>query len=218
MCYNFCMSSFVAEIKNKPFSLVVEIPSISSSFLQAAYDNGADFVRIKPLSFYDLQNAKDALKISKLLMGLDLMNIKEKIKIKDVQKFSFLTFPFHARKNQKLENIRLPVILRLSTLYSLDEIVSMKKNSLAVLEADIVPKPGWGREMINADLQNYISIALASKTPVLVPTQRNLLPSEMAILWDAGIKGVVLTSEFLGNDIEQFENKLQAFSSAIKEL
>lgn len=212
------MSSFVAEIKNKPFSLIVEIPTISSSYIQAAYENKADFIRIKPLSFYDLQNAQEALKISKLLMGLDLVNIKEEIKIKDVQKFSFLTLPFRSRKNQKLENIKLPFLLRLSTLYSLDDIVSMEKNTLAVLEADIVPKPGWGREMINADLQNYISIALASKAPVLVPTQRNILPSEVAILWDAGIKGIILTSEFLDNDIEQFEKKLQDFSAAIKEL
>lgn len=218
MCYNFFMSSFVAEIKNKPFSLVVELPSISSSFFQAAYENGADFIRVKPLSFYDLQNAQDALKISKLFMGLDLANIKEEIKIKDIQKFSFLTLPFRSRKNQKLENIRLPFLLRLSTLYSLDEIVSMEKNTLAALEADIVPKPGWGREMINADLQNYISIALASKAPVLVPTQRNLLPSEIAILWDAGIKGIVLTSDFLENDIEQFEKKIKDFSAAVKEL
>ncbi len=75
-----------------------------------------------------------------------------------------------------------------------------------------------GKELVIGDLQNYIAIALSSNLPVIIPTQRHIKPSEVAIVWDTGIKGLMLTRVVLGETAKTLEKAVREYRIAIDDL
>jgi len=109
-------------------------------------------------------------------------------------------------------------VLALNSKFTMDKLIGLGNLGADALDAAIIPVSEWRKEMVVGDLQNYISIVISAGIPVIIPTQRSLRTSEVAIISDTGAKGLLLTSVVMGNTIKSIEKAVKEFKQAADEL
>lgn len=85
-----------------------------------------------------------------------------------------------------------------------------------VLEASVVPPAGYGEPLAPADLAAYRALAAATPLPMIVPSQRALVPADLPRLAAAGARGVLLGTLSLGGTPAEFEGRLPAFVASAR--
>ncbi len=92
------------------------------------------------------------------------------------------------------------------------------KPVIAMLEAAIVPPEDYGEPLTLADVANYRSLVQASERPVLVPTQKAILPIDLPALSAAGIGGIMIGVVVTGPTEGGIEKVTRHFRAAIDKL
>jgi len=92
------------------------------------------------------------------------------------------------------------------------------KPVVAMLEAAIVPLENYGEPLTSADVASYRSLAQASERPVLVPTQKAILPIDLPALADAGVGGIMIGVIVTGPTEGGIEKVTRQFRAAIDKL
>ncbi|MEK7377186.1 MAG: hypothetical protein AABZ57_08535, partial [Candidatus Margulisiibacteriota bacterium] len=77
---------------------------------------------------------------------------------------------------------------------------------------------GYGQNLTVGDLQYYISLAISSALPVIVPTQRRIEPDEIPILADTGVKSIMIGAIVTGKTPGSIEEATRKFREAIDTL
>lgn len=202
------MSKLLKMLKEKPLTLIVHLPDNKLELAQAAEAAGAEALMID--QGYDEEKILRAVKIP---VGLNAGELKE-----TELKFDFINFPAEALG----EFGKLKKIARIASLnenYTLDKLMQVSGKGIDAVDAAIIPLHQFGKELVVGDLQNYIAITLSSaKLPVIIPTQRNIKPSEVAIIWDTGVKGLMLTRVVLGETAKSLEKAVKEYQIAIDDL
>ena len=202
------MSKLLKMLKEKPLTLIVHLPENKLELAQAAEAAGAEALMID--QGYDEEKVLQAVKIP---VGLNAGELKE-----TELKFDFINFPAEALG----EFGKLKKIARIASLnenYTLDKLMQVNEKEIDAVDAAIIPLHQFGKELVVGDLQNYIAITLSSaKLPVIIPTQRNIKPSEVAIIWDTGVKGLMLTRVVLGETARSVGKAVKEYRIAIDDL
>jgi len=76
----------------------------------------------------------------------------------------------------------------------------------------------YGRELNVSDLQGYISVAISSKVPVVVPTQKAIRPSEVPIISDTGVKALMIGAVVTGKTVSSLKKATREYRIAIDDL
>jgi len=213
--------------KNK-MTLMAALPQNNLELAEAAVAGGADALQlqINVNELEDLEQEKEKLELilskSKMPVGILLGNQKmvEEEEMREISKMGFdylnvdvdLIPPFIF----KLRGISK--ILALNSKFSIDKLSGFSSQGADALDAAIVPAPGWGKDLVVGDLQNYISIVLSAGIPVIIPTQRNIRTSEVAIVSDTGAKGILLTSVIVGEMAKDIEKAVKEYRIAVDDL
>lgn len=208
------MSKLLKQLKEKKVTLIVELPSNDLPLAQAAIEAGADALIVK-----DHEKANEILKGVEVPVGVDLSQstkISEK-ELKGYDKFDFISFHFEVLPTiaKGSKNGR---ILALNEEYTLDKLIGVEDTGAQAIDAAIVPLSQKNKELMVGDLQNYIAIAISSNLPVIVPTQRHIKPSEVAIIADTGAKGIILTAATLGESQKSLAEAVREFRTAADDL
>jgi hypothetical protein len=88
-----------------------------------------------------------------------------------------------------------------------------------VIEASIVPPEEYGSPLSARDLVLYRALArTAAPTPIMIPSQRALLPEDVEHLAAAGARGVVLGAIVTGHDERSLASCVAAFRRAVDAL
>jgi len=204
------MSKLLKLLKEKKLSLIVELPENRVELAQEAEREGADALLVK--QDYAPEDLLGAVKIP---VGVDLSHL-EKLsdkEIKSYEKFDFINFHFEVLALLAKQK-RSGRIIALNEHYTLDRLIGLESLGAQAVDAAIVPISQASRELVVGDLQNYIAIAISSNLPVIIPTQRKILPSEVAIIADTGAKGLLLTPNVLGENLK----KLKEYRAAVDDL
>lgn len=201
------MSKLLKILKDRPLTLIVHLPDNKVELAQAAESAGAEALMID--QGFDEDKIIKAVKIP---VGLNATD-----KVTGENKYDFVNFPAEALPEfGKLKKIAR--IAELNESYTLDKLMQVAENDLDALDAAIIPLHQFGKELVIGDLQNYIAIALSSNLPVIIPTQRHIKPSEAAIVWDTGVKGLMLTRVVLGETAKSVEKAVKEYRIAIDDL
>ncbi len=206
------MSKLIDQLKKKKLTLIVELPQASLEMASAAESAGADAIIIS-------EDQPGIIGKVKIPVGFDLSS-REKIDEKEMRsyaKYDFINFHFEAL-SAVAKHTKPGKILALNDEYSLDKIVGIENMGAEAIDAAIVPLSQGTHELVVGDLQNYIAIAISSGLPVIIPTQREIKPSEVAIIADTGAKGLLLTKVVLGEDPKDFEKALAEYRMAVDDL
>lgn len=99
--------------------------------------------------------------------------------------------------------------------YLPDEIAAMEKLGAAVVEASIMPGTEYGRRLTMRDLLRYSTIVHDTSLPVVVPTQRLILPGETKALFGTGVRGLMVGAVVTGRTEESIRRAVSAFRNEI---
>lgn len=202
------MSRLLDMLSKNPVTIIVKLPIDSKEYAKAAEASGADAIMINCSPA-----AKDIISAVSIPVGLDISSGPDK----DIEKCLALKFDFinfHPSNIEKLKGIRKTKIASLDEEFSLDKLMSIPDKNVDAIDAAIIPASQAAKELVVGDLQNYIAIALSSNLPIIVPTQRNIRPSEVPIIWDTGAKGMILTDVVLGESIKSMTKSLSEYRAA----
>jgi hypothetical protein len=205
--------------KNK-LTLAVALPENKLDLALAAVSGGAEALM---LSFKDDQSGiAEIIKQSKVPVGLSLAPqlAKNAKKLNELAALGadFLTMEINYFIDFASKVKKASRILALNDQFSYDELIELSRLGAEAIDAAIIPVAGAGKEMVIGDLQNYISIVLSAGIPVIIPTQRALRSSEVAIISDTGAKGLLLTPVVTGTSAAHLEKAVREFRLAADDL
>lgn len=210
--------------KNK-MTIIVNVPENTTELAEAAIDGGADALLLHIQKEEFTQQKKELASIVKntdLPVGI-AAGWEEHLGKKRMNEILALGFDFFNIGLEYLSPTVMAVdttskILSLNSRFTLDEVVELSKSKFEAMDAAIIPSSGMGKELIIGDLQNYISIVLSAGIPVIVPTQRSIRPSEVAIVADTGARGMILTPVVTGTSVKHVKQNTQEFRVAVDDL
>ena len=202
------MSKLLKMLKEKPLTLIVHLPENKLELAQAAEAAGAEALLID--QGFDEEKVIQGVKIP---VGVNAAD-----KLSEENRYDFVIFPAGALGEfSKLKKIGR--IASLDESYTLDKLMQVNEKEIDAVDAAIIPLHQFGKELVVGDLQNYIAITLSTaKLPVIIPTQRNIKPSEVAIIWDTGVKGLMLTRVVLGETAKSIGKAVKEYRIAIDDL
>jgi hypothetical protein len=101
--------------------------------------------------------------------------------------------------------------------YSMEEIGQISKFA-DVLEASVMHPESYGTRLNARDLLYYNLIAANTDIPVVVPTQKNILPQELRVLQSTGIKGIMIGAIVTGKKNETVSKAVYSYKDKILSL
>ncbi|MFH1826554.1 MAG: hypothetical protein ABH823_04600 [bacterium] len=222
------MPRLVSLLKDNKMTLVVALPTVNFELAEAAIAGGADALQLNIDSgmLENLDQQKESIcKIVDCVKHPIGISFGKTTQVNDQQikqlaeiGFDFINLGLEHYHGEVTRLKRVSKILSLNSRFTLEELVDIDKLGVMALDAAIVPVSGKGENLLVGDLQNYISIAASAGLPVIVPTQRIILPSEVAIIADTGAKGLLLTSVVTGTTAKHIADKVGQFRLAVDEL
>jgi len=209
-------------------TLVTALAQNDPELAQAAIEGGADALclHINVRDFGDFKAEKEklatVLEVCDLPLGV-VTGVKKQAARHEIDEMIRMGFDFF---NINIEHApayvpdlkRVTKVIALGSRFTIDVVLGVGKFGANAIDAAIVPSPEHGKELKVGDLQNYISIVMTAGIPVIVPTQRAVKTSEVAIIADTGAKGLMLTPVVTGKTVKGVKETVQAFRVAVDDL
>lgn len=196
-------------LKENPFTLVVSLPNNKLDLAKAALDAGADAVKVhinvlhaaSGNLFGDFEHNRKFLNDLVALagerpVGLVTGGADNHLKEAELPLLEDLGVDFFSCYSEHLPAFMLKTkkLTRMVALHNTyDEILpAVKGSEIDVVEASIMKTTEYGKPLRYFDVLQYRKICQAVKQPVLIPTQKAILPEEVFALKDAGCKAVMI--------------------------
>ena len=220
-------------LQEKRMTLIMSLPVNDPDMCRAAFDAGADVVkchvnlthRASGNSFGTLSEMRpvlaEMLKERRGPMGIVLGNDPEKVE-QDLEAALTLPFSFYSLYAHHVPPClpgRGPALMAAcDATYTMEEIEAMPGCGADILEASIVPGSEYGTRLTMRDLLRYSAIVRRVNVPVVVPTQRKILPEDVPALSRTGIRGLMIGAIVTGRDTDSVVRAIRAFRKAIDDL
>ena len=226
-------NDYTEMLTHKPMTLIMSLPANDPDMCRAAFEAGADVVKCHiNLSHHASGTLFDTFEKSRPMleqmlserkgpMGIVPGNSVEKVEA-DLERLLELPFSFYSLYTQHtppgLIARGVPLMAACDYTYTLDEVRQMERMGASVLEASIVPGEEYGTRLSLRDLFRYEGIAGSTALPVVVPTQRNILPEDIPALSATGVRGIMIGAIVTGRETESVRRAVAAFRNAIDRL
>ena len=224
------MHKLLNMLNNSTLTLIASLPANDYKLAEAAWANGADAVKIHinvehrasgtVFGRFDdeRENIQKILDVARgrpvgIVLGASPEDAERDFE--DVVKagFDFISIYAHHAAPALLDP-RVTRMFAADYSYSADE-----KKYLAsyadVFEASLAAPERYGDRLSLRDLISYKALCDAIDPPVVVPTQKNILPSEVAHLHKAGVSAVMIGAIVAGKTVESYGRATAAFRNAI---
>jgi len=228
------MSKLLDAFDKNPLTLIVSLPSNSVELARAALKGGAQALKVhlnithaaSGTMFGDFKAEKnvirDILKAADVPVGV--VPGEEKLPTQnEMEELISMGIDFFDINVKYLPEwmLGLKKIGKMASVdesYSIDEIIKYKELGVDALEAAIVPKSHYGKELIVGDLTQYITLSTASHLPVVIPTQKKVAISEVPIVWDTGAKALMIGAIVTGRTVKSIEKTTKEYRFAVDDL
>ena len=223
--------TYLEMLRAKKLTLIMSLPRNDPELARAAFEAGADVVKVhinvqhraSGNGFRRLKEERPA--IQEMLdhaagpMGIVpggsieavLLDIEEVCSMP----FAFLSLYAH-HIPPRLIPPPIPLMAACSHGYTLDEAEGLQQCGASILEASIIPGEEYGQPLSMRDLLDYSALVRTSQLPVVVPTQRRIVPEDVPALMNTGIRGLMIGAIVTGNEISSIHSAVEAFRNAIE--
>lgn len=225
------MKSLRAELNKSQLSLVYSLPKNCIRLAEAALAGGADVIKVhinvhhhaSGTNFGTLEENKkvlsDILALAKdkcvgivpgggrVVRGAEIIPLKE-------MGFTFISLYAHDCAPDVLSVSGIEKMLAPNYSYSPAELSDWAKWGVDVIEGSVIEPEGYGEPLNFRDINRYGALKQFT-LPLLVPTQRKLVPEDLPSLSQAGVDGIMLGAVVTGTEPEQVYEALQEFRVAI---
>ncbi|MDR1586383.1 MAG: hypothetical protein LBS57_02870 [Treponema sp.] len=216
---------FKSLITESRFSLVVSLPSNNVDLAKAALAGGAQALKVHMNVWHRASgNTFGDFKANRAFMeeliklagtvpvglvpgGEDAFINPEELAELEAMGLDFFSsyadhLPVFMMGSKKLDKM-----VAVNHAYTQNTLDAVKNSGIDILEASIMSGDQYGRPLRYSDVLQYGDVARKTGKPVLIPTQKKILPSETAALFEAGCKaimiGAVVTGEGSPADCEK---------------
>ncbi|MDR1972162.1 MAG: hypothetical protein LBQ46_09590 [Treponema sp.] len=118
-----------------------------------------------------------------------------------------------------MQSRRLSKMVAIDHGYTQNTLDAVRDSEIDILEASIMAADQYGKPLRYDDLLTYSDIVKKTAKPVLIPTQKKILPSETAALFKAGCKALMIGAIVAGDGSPgDWEKTSAAFRKAIAAL
>jgi len=131
--------------------------------------------------------------------------------------FSFLDIYYKDMPDWMWDLLDFNKMVALDSNFSKDIINEIEDKGADIIEASIIKQENYGTNLNEEDLKNYEYIAQNTKLPVIIPTQKKIMPSEIKKLFTIGIKGIMIGAIVYGHTKEQIQSVTQEYKNNIIE-
>jgi hypothetical protein len=222
-------------LEEKKMSLIVSLPENKLEHAQAAILAGADAVkmhvnvnhRASGNSFTSTDSYKEEfLRIRDQFSGP--LGIVPGGSFKDITQseleelialgFNYYSIYAHDMPAWMLNLKEIEKTFAINDTYSIGNIGKVKHLGITAIETSIIPGEEYGSPLTFRDVLAYNNFTQKVDVPVLVPSQRHLLPGDMYSLYQSGVKGVMLGAVVIGNNEESIKSEVLKFREKIDSL
>jgi len=228
------MSKLTEALDRNKLTLIVSLPSNSAELAKAAVDGGADAIKVhlniehaaSGTKFGNLSEEravlKDILDVSDVPVGIvpgdKILPTKEEMADLKTMGIDFFDIKLKFLPKWMADMKEFGRVVALEKDYAMDDLMGAKDLGVDGVEAAIVSTSDYGKDLIISDLQGYISMAISSGVPVIVPTQKSIRTSEVPIIADTGAKGLMIGAVVTGKTASSLKKATQAYRVAIDDL
>lgn len=223
----------IEKLKRNKMTLIVSLPQNTLELALAAVNGGADAIKVHTNVFHRASGnrfpklkeqinvleeiAKNVAVPIGIVPGGDESCIeKEEIELLKDMGFDFVSMFVH-HMPMYIYKSGLTIMATLTSDYTIEEINTLNYLNVDVVEADMLPDDR--KDIIYlADLMRYKKVIDHVAKPVVVPTQRVILPEEVEDLYNIGVKGFMIGTIVTGNEPKQLEKVTSEYRKAIDRL
>lgn len=217
--------------KNK-MTLIVSLPENNVELAKAAIDSGADGVKLhvnvdhraSGNTFGSSEQYEEVFTIIrdyfKGPFGIVPGGSLEQIKEEELQRlikvgFNYYSIYAHHLPSWLLNLEQIEKTFAITNEYPLGLLGHLKKFGYRAIETSIIPGEEYGTPLTFKDILVYKRIVEKVDIPVLVPSQRKLVPADVTTLSNVGVNGIMLGAIVLGNSTESVKSAVSSFREAI---
>lgn len=212
------MASRIVEKADEKFILLVSIPGNDPELARAAEEGGADGIKVH-LNVYhhasgtkfgtwneEKESVKKILQEVKIPVGVlpGAEKIAKKDEILEAKKMGvdFLDSFAHHMPVELMKIGNLGIMLAVNRDYTPGQVSALEEMGMDLLEATVLPREEYGKRLNARDLAIYYQLAKWTGRPVVVPTQKKIIPEEVLDLKKAGARGIVIGAVVTGMTAE----------------
>ncbi len=225
------MKRFEEMLKSGEFPLVMSLPANDINLARAAWQNGADAVKVhinvqhqasgthfvsfdeeKEVLLQMLEEAKGPMGI---VVGGDIDSADKDIEKVVEAGFDFISLYGTNASAKIMEETRVSKMFAPKNDWTYEEIKLMKDFGADILEASIFQQEGSQYRPNQKEWIDYKIISDICGLPVLVPTQHKILPEEVRMLKKAGVSAVMIGAVVTGKSADSIGEAVAAFRKEI---
>lgn len=106
-------------------------------------------------------------------------------------------------------------MLAVNREYSPDMMEFLDGTGMDAVEATVLTHDEYGKALTMGDLALYHRLAKSTGSPLMIPTQKRILPEEVKNLREAGAAGIIIGAMVTGGTLEGLKEKTAQFRKAI---
>ncbi|MCL2425449.1 MAG: hypothetical protein FWD05_03830 [Oscillospiraceae bacterium] len=228
------MTDFKNLLLNNKHTLIVSLPANDPELARISWQEGADAVKLhinvahraSGSSFGSFQEEQDVLKqvIAEakgpcgIVPGTDVGVIDVDYKHVIDAGFSFLSMYAHHMPVSLVNEGSVNTMAALDNTYDLAYLKYLENIGIDICEASIACPETYGDRLSAAELMIYNRICQNTNLPVVVPTQRNILPCEVANLAACGVNATMIGAIVTGKTPDSIRRAVAEFKNAIEKI
>ncbi|KAA0965494.1 hypothetical protein FQ087_04100 [Sporosarcina sp. ANT_H38] len=210
-------------------SIIASLPENRIDLAQAAIDAGVDGLKFhinvshrasgnefKDVAYYLEMFGEVRRKFSGPI-GLVIGDEIEKVlgtNTKQLKELGFNYYSLYAKDigSKMLLQNDLERTVAVNDKFCIEKVRMIESFNIQAVELSIVKKEDYGSPLNFEDLITYKSYRDNTKLPLIVPSQKNLVPDDMVILQEIGINAVMLGAVTIGSTVESIFEKISRFT------
>lgn len=229
------MNKLLNKLKSNKLTLIASLPENSYEMAKIAWESGVDAIKVHVSVFHNASHnnfgplsehrgvferiLKDSPVPVGVVAGGSCEQAESLIDELSSMGFDFISLYAHHTPASYFRNKKANNFLSINSSYSYEEIQSLLDGGFAdFLELSIIDKEEYGSRLNARDLSNYRHIASMSSTPTVLPTQKLILPQDIAVLAKTGIKALMVGAVVYGKDPEKIREIMTGFRTEIDKL
>jgi hypothetical protein len=226
------MNKLLNQLQAEPFSLLVSLPRNDAELARAAIRGGAQGLKVhinvehfaSGTTFGSFEAEKENLaQIVEAANGVPIGIVPGGAPFASESDFEqlaalgidfFDAYPADA-PSWCLSQRHLGRMLAAYQGVSMDEMRAFEALGMEMCEASILHHDDYGKELNIGDLARYRQLADGLQGPIIVPSQKKVVPRDLEGLKASGVKGLLIGAIVTGREADSLEAATRAFREAL---
>ncbi|WNC13666.1 hypothetical protein [Brevibacillus brevis] len=226
------MNRFQQALAQKPFLLLVSLPRNDEELAGAALEGGADglkvhmnvYHRASGNGFGPLTEYRDVFAAMRSRfdgpLGIVPAGSPEALDPGELAQLASVGFDFisiygHHLPASMLQTEGVATTFAIDDRFDLPLLSAVRHFPVTALEASVIPGEQYGTPLVFSDLLKYRVLVEKAGIPVMVPTQRRIVPKDIPALKDTGVRVLLAGAMSIGTTAEEIKRSVAALREAI---